>query len=249
MTLSTFNFNHGGNSDDTLLRECAPQRCTYAFGETLADVPFPLALTHWSDTEVIIALPPLTCDPKILKIILPVFPSVAISGAAESGCAEGNAILTLKDGIYFPTSTPSRHAHLMYRNDGESGTTAGGRLYLVLDKLVHAAAGEDNDATKAAEEDTESSTNVDKGNNDKADGPDLGQASPPVVLRWKIAQRDGWRAWDPNMDGTSSDLKRDVPVWKMLRGQFVDSDKLFSVPIRSGLDWRRKGYLSCSAMG
>jgi hypothetical protein len=51
------------------------------------------------------------------------------------------------------------------------------------------------------------------------------------------------------MDGTASDLKRDVPVWKMLRGQFVDSDKLFSVPIRSGLDWKRKGYLSCSAMG
>ncbi|KAL2277488.1 hypothetical protein FJTKL_15405 [Diaporthe vaccinii] len=245
VTLSTFNFNHEGNSDDTLLRECPPQRCTYTFGETLADVPFPLALTHWSDTEVIIALPPLTCDPKVLKIMLPVLPHVAVSGAEEGGCTDGNAIVTLKNGIYFPTSTPSRHAHLMYRNDWGSG----GRLYLVLDRLVHAGAGEDNDATKATENGTESSTNIDKVNNDKANGPDLVQVSPAVVLRWKIAHRDGWRAWDPSVDGTSSDLKRDVPVWKMLRGQFVDSDKLFSVPIRSGLDWRRKGYLSCSAMG
>lgn len=177
--------------------------------------------------------------------MLPVFPHVAVSGAEEGGCTDGNAIVTLKNGIYFPTSTPSCHAHLMYRNDWDSG----GRLYLVLDKLVHAGAGEDNDATKATENGTESSTNIDKGNNDKANGPDLVQVSPAVVLRWNIAHRDGWRAWDPNVDGTSSDLKRDVPVWKMLRGQFVDSDKLFSVPIRSGLDWRRKGYLSCSAMG
>lgn len=247
VTLSTFNFNHEGNSDDTLLRECPPQRCTYTFGETLADVPLPLVLTHWSDTEVIIALPPLTCDPKILKIMLPVFP---VSNVDESGRVDGNAILTLQNAVYFPTSTPVRHAHLMYRNDGERGMTAGGRLYLVLDKLVHASTGEDNIATESPEESTDSSIFVGNGNDGKADGPDLGQACPPIVLRWKVAQgAGGWRAWNPDADDRASDLKRDIPVWKMLRGQFVDSDKLFSVPIRSGLDWTRKGYLSCGTMG
>lgn len=241
MTLSTFNFNHEGNSDDTLLREGAPQRCTYSFGEALADVPLPLALTHWSDTEVIIALPPLTCDAKILKIMLPAFPSVAVSGAEESSLTDdGSAITTLSNAIYFPTSTPSRGARLMYRNDGESGMTAGGRLYLVLDKLIHTVAGENNGVGQTTEGVTDISA---------PGGPDLGQASPPVVLRWKIAQSDGWRPWHPKVDSTASDLKRDVPVWKLLRGQFVDSDKLFSVPIRSGLDWRRKAYLSCAAIG
>lgn len=249
MALSTFNFNHEGNSDDTLLRECPPQRCTYTFGETLADVPLPLALTHWSDREVIIALPPLTCDPKILKIMLPVFPAVAPSGGEDDYCSGENTIMTLQHAVYFPTSTPARQAHLMYRNEGEIGKTVGGRLYLVLDKLVHTAAGDDNDATGTTGDVTESSESVGDSINGKVDGPDLGHASPPVVLRWKVAQGDGWRAWDTNSDTMSSDLKRDVPVWKMLRGQFVDSDKLFSVPIRSGLDWRRKGYLSCSAIG
>lgn len=249
MALSTFNFNHEGNSDDTLLRECPPQRCTYTFGETLADVPLPLALTHWSDTEVIIALPPLTCDPKIIKIMLPISPSVALSGGDDAFCSSEITVMTLQDALYFPTSTPARQAHLMYRNDGEIGMTAGGRLYLVLDKLLHTSAGEENGAMEGTEEGTGNSTSVENGTNAKAEGPDLGQASPPVVLRWKIAQGDGWRAWDTTLDTMSSDLKRDIPVWKMLRGQFVDSDKLFSVPIRSGLDWRRKGYLSCSAIG
>lgn len=221
----------------------------YTFGETLADVPLPLALTHWGETEVIVALPPLTCDPKILKIMLPVFPSGAVTAVDETDAGDGNAIVALQRAIYFPTSTPARQAHLMYRNDGESGIAAGGRLYLMLDKLVHSAASEEDGTNRTTEGATEGSTSVDDGGRGKIGGPDLGQASPPVVLRWKITQDDGWRAWDPDIDGTSSDLKRDIPVWKMLRGQFVDSDKLFSVPIRSGLDWTRKGYLSCAAMG
>lgn len=249
VTLSTFNFNHEGNSDDTLLREGSPQRCTYTFGETLADVPLPLALTHWGDTEVIVALPPLTCDPKILKIMLPVFPTGVVTGVDETDARDGNAIVTLQRAIYFPTSTPVRQARLMYRNDGESSMAAGGRLYLVLDKLIHSAASEEDDTNRTTEGASENSMSVDDGGRGKIGGPDLGQASPPVVLRWKITQGDGWRAWDPDIDGTASDLKSEIPVWKMLKGQFVDSDKLFSVPIRSGLDWTRKGYLSCAAMG
>jgi hypothetical protein len=138
----------------------------------------------------------------------------------------------------------------MYRNDGQAGTEAGGRLYLVLDKLLHPGAEKNSGEMETIKN---AKTSIIPHDNDEerdeAGGPDLGQASPPVVLRWKVEQGDGWRAWDPDVDGTASDLKRDVPVWKMLRGQFVDSDKLFSVPIRSGLDWRRKGYLSCAAMG
>jgi hypothetical protein len=137
----------------------------------------------------------------------------------------------------------------MYRNDGQAGTEASGRLYLILDKLVHPGADKDNNTNSDIHK-----AEVDHGDGDETGGADLlvGQVSPPVVLRWKIERgngRDGWRAWDPDVDGRASDLKRNVPVWKMLRGQFVDNDKLFSVPIRSGLDWKRKGYLSCAAIG
>lgn len=248
VTLTTFNFNSQGTSEDTLFREFPPQRCTYSFGETLADVPLPLALTHWSDTEVIVALPPLTCDPRILKIMLPVLPYSAVPGPEQDSDADRNNIVTLQRSIFFPTSTPNRQASLMYRNEGQSGIGAEGRLYLVLDKLIHPSAADDTDGVGSSEKTTDDfPSNNYEGN--EAGAPELGQASPPVVLRWKIEQNGGWRAWNPEVDSKASDLKRDVPVWKMLRGQFVDSDKLFSVPIRSGLDWTRKGYLSCGAMG
>lgn len=248
VTLTTFNFNSQGNNEDTLFRECPPQRCTYSFGESLAHVPLPLALTHWSDTEVTVALPPLTCDPKILKIMLPFLPHLAVADREDDSCAGGGTIMTLQHAIFFPMSTPNRQACLMYRNEGQSGIVAEGRLYLVLDRPVHPSAADDTDGVESSEKTTDDfPSNNYEGN--EAGAPELGQASPPVVLRWKIEQNDGWRAWNPEVDSKASDLKRDVPVWKMLRGQFVDSDKLFSVPIRSGLDWTRKGYLSCGAMG
>ncbi|KAG8160710.1 hypothetical protein KVR01_008974 [Diaporthe batatas] len=248
VTLTTFSFNHEGTTDDTLFRECPPQECTYSFGETLADVPLPLALTHWSDTEVIVALPPLTCDPKILKLMLSALPDLPVPGPDDDRCAGGNNILTLQSAIYFPTSTPIRQARLMYRNEGQSDVKAEGRLYLVLDRLVPSDGSKHADGVESGEKTTDSSTSKNDEGGDTG-APELGQASPPVVLRWKIAHNDGWRAWDPEADSKASDLKREVPVWKMLRGQFVDSDKLFSVPIRSGLDWTRKGYLSCGVIG
>lgn len=168
----------------------------------------------------------------------------------EGSYAGENTIVTLQQTIYFPTSTPSRKARLMYRNDGQNSLEAGGRLYLVLDKLVHPEAGRDNSDVENTENVKKDSNSNDNDEHNMNGSPDLGQASPPVVLRWKIEQGDdGWRAWNVDIDGTASDLKREVPTWKMLRGQFVDSDKLFSVPIRSGLDWRRKGYLSCGTIG
>jgi hypothetical protein len=156
----------------------------YAFGETLADVPLPLALTHWSDTEVVIALPPLTCDPKILKIMLPVLPPVAATAAEEETGCDGNTPMTLQHRVYFPTWTPGRQAHMMYRNDGEDGkAAAGGRLYLVLDNLVHPDVAEANGVTMTTEDATTRPASVEANQPGETCGPELGQASPPVVLR------------------------------------------------------------------
>lgn len=201
ITLSTFSFHADGGVDDTLVRQSEARGYKYTFGETLRDVALPLSLTHWSDNEVVIALPPLTCDPRIIKIDL--------SLTDSSFC-------TLSAPIYFPTSTPRRKARLVYR--GSQGSKGSDYLCLALDSLVAA---------------------------DQASDEGL-QMSAPVVLRWKIAELGGWRAWEDERDETASDIKRGISAWQLLKGDFVDNDKSFSVPIRSGLDWTRKGYLSCA---
>jgi len=48
------------------------------------------------------------------------------------------------------------------------------------------------------------------------------------------------------MDGLSDDVKAEVVAQyeqQRLRGEFIGNS--FSVPIRSGLDWTRKAFLTC----
>lgn len=202
MTVSTFHFNVDGGDDHGLSRHSETRGYKYRFGETLAEVALPLSLTCWSDSEVVIALPPLTCDPRIVKIQLP---RLAEATPSSSSAGADTAFWTLGAPIYFPTSTPRRKAHLVYRSS--QGTKGSEYLCLALDSVEGA----------------------------------------PVVLRWKIGELGGWRAWDDEHDGTASDVTRAVTGWQLLKGDFVDNDKYFSVPIRSGLDWTRKGHLSCAA--
>ncbi|KAJ5964931.1 uncharacterized protein N7479_004807 [Penicillium vulpinum] len=66
------------------------------------------------------------------------------------------------------------------------------------------------------------------------------------VVRWKIPNENGWRVWDPERDGKSTDLKLGFDYIRMLRSGFGDGERKFDVPIRSGLDWTRKVFLSCA---
>lgn len=215
-------------------------------------MPTPLALTHWDDREVVIALPPLTCDPRIVKIRLP---EVSAATGQITACADERAIVTLRDPVYFPTSTPRRGARLMYRGDGVAKTEDGHCLYLAMDTACSADGGVASGAGAGADDASATVSGSRQAESPRTPGPAShqeqgslpGRVSPPVVLRWKIGPGDdGWRAWDPDEDGKASDLKRPIPIEKLLQGQFVDPDKLFSVSIRSGLDWTRKGYLSCA---
>lgn len=68
-----------------------------------------------------------------------------------------------------------------------------------------------------------------------------------VVIRWLISRKavDGWRPWNQQKDSELEGLDKDEDVIQMLRGKYVDEGIAFIVPIRSGLDWTRKSYLSC----
>ncbi|KAF2964117.1 hypothetical protein GQX73_g9438 [Xylaria multiplex] len=175
-------------------------RVAYNFADPLAAINPPFALTYWCDEYVVVALPPLTCDPKILKI--------ALDGDAS------DPVSTLRDPIYFPASTPLRDSRLVYR---PSRKDAEGYMFLVLN------------AVPAPKDVTAPNT-----------------SSPVTALRWGISDDDGWRPWNEGEDANSSDMKEDSPLWSFMRGSFVESGKPFSVPVRVGLNWTRKAYLSCN---
>jgi hypothetical protein len=170
----------------------------YNFANTLMAIDPPFALSYWCDDYVIVALPPLTCSPKILKI--------SLQGDVS------DPVLTLRNPIYFPASTPRRDARLVYR---PSGKDTEGYVFLILNAVP---------AAKDATSDT---------------------SSPVVALRWSVADDGGWRPWNQE-DEDKPDPTRNSSLWCFMRGNFVESGKPFSVPVRCGLNWTRKGYLSCS---
>ncbi|KAK5635789.1 hypothetical protein RRF57_011501 [Xylaria bambusicola] len=178
-------------------------RVAYNFAEPLQAIEPPFSLTSWSDDYMTIALPHLTCNPKILKIAL------------SSDIL--HPVSTLRNPIYFPSSTPRRDARLVHR---PSSKDSEGYIFLVLNAVP---------AVAAAKEDAVFDT-----------------SSPVTALRWSVSDDEGWRPWSEDEDGTLSDLTRDYsPLWNFMRGSFVESGKPFSVTVRSGLNWTRKAYLSC----
>jgi hypothetical protein len=211
VTLSTgrFTANEGNKNWLDELRIHRP--ITHKIKESLDSLPSELVLAHWSDSEVVIALPPLSCEPKIVKFGLPQIPDVGPDTSLH--------IETLQTPVYFPSSAIVSSPVLLYRHRSSSKDH---ELFLAL---TH---------KKSASKSTNCGTQVPT------------STSSPVVIRWKIPHEDGWRAWDPKVDEESEDLKRGVDEARILRGGFVDGDKRFYVPIRSGLDWTRTGYLTCS---
>ena len=176
----------------------------------LHNIANPLALTFWNDDSVIVALPPLTCDPKILKIMLP--EGTSGGDATDEG---DDAIFTPCERICFPTTITRRSHQLVYRAGSEGDDDY---LYLCLGPLVMAS--------------TDNST-------------DHSRDKPPIVLRWKIPHQEGWRACDAEI-GQETCPNREKSVIRRLRGNFVSENRSFGVPVRGGLNWSRKGFLSCA---
>ncbi|KAJ8113403.1 hypothetical protein ONZ43_g5162 [Nemania bipapillata] len=170
----------------------------YNLVDPLFAIDPPFSLSYWCDDYIIVALPPITCSPKILKISL------------KDNVSD--PILTLRNALYFPASTPRRDPHLVYR---PSSKDTEAYLFLVLNAVP-------------APQDAVSDT-----------------SSPVAALRWGVSDDDGWRPWNQD-DESLPDPTRKSPLWNLMRGNFVESGKPFSVPVRCGLNWTRKGYLSCA---
>ncbi|KAJ5207447.1 hypothetical protein N7472_003895 [Penicillium cf. griseofulvum] len=208
LRLSTYSIEPGHGISDIAETPTPKPELTYKFGERIESLPPHLPiLAHWSDSEVVIALPPLTCEPKLVKFNLHV---------------PNQEVKTLQDPIYFPSSTLSSNPTLLYRHRSSKEH----EIFLSLTRKPPSP-------SKPHPSEGQAST--------PTDPPAL-----PVVMRWKIPNENGWRVWDSECDERSTDLKLGVDYIRMLRGGFVDDERKFEVPIRSGLDWTRKAFLSCA---
>ncbi|KAK2021116.1 hypothetical protein LX32DRAFT_687963 [Colletotrichum zoysiae] len=185
----------------------------------------PLALTSWADDYVIVALPPLACNPKVLRMDITTGGGDFLKpDSAPDVKGDSDDIFVLREQIYFPTPTPQRSPSLAYRpmKPGSDG------LYLVLGPIL-------------AEPEIDGN-----GGQEKNDASQRSyHASPPVVLRWTIPRVDGWRAWDVEVDQKLSEQIGRQDMLERLRGSFVDDRKSFTAPVRCGLNWTRKGVLTC----
>ncbi|KAF2878452.1 hypothetical protein BDV95DRAFT_22417 [Massariosphaeria phaeospora] len=69
---------------------------------------------------------------------------------------------------------------------------------------------------------------------------------PPAVMAWNLRSSKDWREWDEKIDAKEKGVEENESTYQLLRGNFLDKDRRFDVPVRSGLDWKRKAFLSCA---
>ncbi|KAF4416312.1 vegetatible incompatibility HET-E-1 [Fusarium acutatum] len=223
---------------------------SYRFLGKVDELPRPYIMTNWTAEHVVLALPPLTYSPKIIKISLSP-PTDHISTPEDLPPRTP----TLTHPVFFPQSTISPEPHIMYGDGGSPEKDS--YLYLVLDtpdpssscsdSTLRCGPGHFRVGCPASSCD------------DKKRG-----INGPVVMGWKLLGRgkagkadEGenyravsekqltWREWSDE-DEVSEDVKASrsaTDEYKLLRGDFVG--ETYSVPIRSGLNWTKEGVLSC----
>jgi hypothetical protein len=64
---------------------------------------------------------------------------------------------------------------------------------------------------------------------------------PPVSLDFKLDSED-WQDYDPEEQDPDDVI---ASSGEFLKGEYASKEQAFSVPIRSGLDWRRSVYVTC----
>ena len=208
-----FQFKTVGIEFEPLSRLYPAKHVSYQFSESIKSLSLPLILTAWSQEELYVALPMLSCSPKVIR--------VAFQHSNDVKDATVGAIQTLQSPVYFPSSTPYRNPQIViHKSPAKSPNRAlkpGKHLVLALDR----------DQTPKLGDNLEQWT------------------LPPIVMAWPIPEASSWREWNLELDERSEELKNNQKTSAMLRGTFVDSENRYSMPIRSGLDWRKKAFVSC----
>ncbi|KAI1751528.1 hypothetical protein F4782DRAFT_547520 [Xylaria castorea] len=190
-------------------------------------IQVPFILTAWVSDYVYVALPPLSCNPKVVR--MPLRKQGQINSSISSTCQ------TLRKPIFFPSSTPDRQPRLCLVSQTDE-----------QDKLVLTLAGQsilsntEND-TPFITTTTDTPTFFGKCATRIRD--DIPQ--DPIRMSWSVDHVADWRDWNGTTDGKSERYESKKARISQLRGSYTNIDQSFPVLIRSGLDWRTKRFVSC----
>lgn len=189
---------------------------------TIESISSPLILTSWTADEMCAALPALSCIPKVVRLS---YKSLLIP--SDEDLAQ---FRTLQVPIVFPSSTLSQHASLqlaqqdneteilnlnLWPKDSSTYNTNKRDVLFLHDPTFH------GQCSRA-----------------KSDTLEL----KPIQMSWSLHRNLDWRYWDELADSQSDLVNQDLPA---LRGKRLVNAEKVSITVRSGLDWRRKAFLSC----
>lgn len=197
--------------------------------ECYGEIQYPLALTAWTPENVYVALPPLSCNAKILRFRLR-------GQSEEEDLPKSRSFQTLRDPAYFPYSTPYRNPQFKVIEPKPDENKSKQTLILALDAQFQSISTSSSSSSDHGEiDDWSSSTN----------SSSRVMREQPALLALNLDSDADWRDFFTD-DERSQELRDNKWSYNVLRGSFLDADKRFNVPIRSGLDWTRKGFLSCA---
>ncbi|KAK8087690.1 hypothetical protein PG997_002651 [Apiospora hydei] len=174
----------------------------------------PLILTAWRPDHVCVALPPLSCKPKIVRLPFP--------PRSQWGRDNQPAFQTPRESIVFPSSTPFCHPRLSV---DEKGILS---LFLTAQSFASKPLKDAPNLIGPCE--TATVDNTEQG---------------PFHISWSLDSRTDWRDWDAVTDSGSEQRNSMEDEARRLRGSYVAPGQPFIVPVRSGLDYRTKMFISC----
>jgi hypothetical protein len=204
VSVSSFDFSSGDGGNFFLRRTHPTHTVSY---ECCGAIQHPLILTCWTPEYLYVALPPLSSNPKLLRLR---HPHGEYSEKSASKCFE-----TLRNPVYFPYSAPYRNPQIKVQDREEDGK----QTFVLAFDAEFSSVSRHSDTQRV-------------------------MLQPPALMAWEIDGKD-WQEWVDDVDERSEELRAGMCSYSMLRGTFVDADKRFNVPVRSGLDWRKKAFLSC----
>ena len=214
ISVSLFEFKTIGTDFEPLSRSFPAKHISYQTSESVKSLSPPFILTTWIQQTLYVALPTLSCNPKVIR--------VQFHHPTNMKDITISPFQTLRSPIYFPSSTPYRNPKILIHKSPlySPSNTSKPSEYIVLSL--------NRDQTQKLDNNSEHLT------------------LPLIVITWPISEASSWREWKKELDERSEDMKISQKASVMLRGTFVDSEKRYNMPIRSGLNWRKKAFVTCS---
>ncbi|KAL9623849.1 MAG: hypothetical protein Q9160_001841 [Pyrenula sp. 1 TL-2023] len=246
LSVSTFQCSVDNDKDVALQQIHSTPTLTYKCDGALR---YPLMLSSWTPDHLYIALPQLYCKPTILRLPLYSLENEddeqnASSTEASAAAIERGGFETLRDPIYFPATTPNRNPQLkLHSRSSGNNTSCETLLTLTLDAEISPKSSNTGAPTTPTTPTIRTPPQLLTSNLSPSSSTTTTTTSSSYWVPYTQSISDSHNPKNPN------NLKNPKPAqgtYEMLRGSFVDTDQRFNVPVRSGLDWTRKAFLSCA---